>query len=99
MARESIVNFLLKAETAVEIDAWAAAQRDKPDRSEALQRLVDLGLKSVRSPKASELAAVQIDRLSDSSAPEEEQASRKRRLLQGPKEFREMRTDHPNTKR
>ena len=32
-----------------------------------------------------------LDRLADRSAPDEEQASRKKRLLQGPKEFREMR--------
>jgi hypothetical protein len=28
------------------VDAWAAAQEDEPGRSEAIRRLVELGLKS-----------------------------------------------------
>jgi hypothetical protein len=28
------------------VDAWAAAQDDEPGRSEAIRRLVELGLKS-----------------------------------------------------
>jgi hypothetical protein len=37
------------------------------------------------------MAGRAIDRFADTSAPDNEQASRKRRLLQGPKEFRKMR--------
>jgi hypothetical protein len=40
------------------------------------------------------MAAEAIDRQIDQSAPPEEQASRKRRLLKGPKEFRDIRKDH-----
>jgi hypothetical protein len=51
------------------------------------------------SAKAKELAAAQIDRMVDASAPVEEQASRQRRLLKGPEEFREVRVDRANAKR
>jgi hypothetical protein len=37
------------------------------------------------------LASTQVDRLLDPSAPDEERQRRKRRLLKGPKEFRDMR--------
>jgi transcriptional regulator with XRE-family HTH domain len=43
------------------------------------------------SPKAAELAAREIDRLGDRAATGEERASRKRRLIAGPKEFRGIR--------
>jgi hypothetical protein len=32
--------------TIAAIDAWAARQPDKPSRSEALRRLIDLGMKA-----------------------------------------------------
>jgi len=89
------------------VDAWAAAQADKPGRSEAIRRLVEIGLSSVKvarsqkrsdSPTARDLAAAQIDRLADPAAPAEEQASRKHRLLKGPEEFRETRVDRVKKK-
>jgi hypothetical protein len=89
------------------VDAWAAQQPDEPGRSEAIRRLVEMGLGSVKvaraqkrsdSPTARDLAAVQIDRLADSGAPAEEQASRKRHLLKGPEEFRDARIDRPKRK-
>jgi transcriptional regulator with XRE-family HTH domain len=43
------------------------------------------------SPKSVELAAREIDRLSDKTATSEERASRKRKLIAGPKEFRGIR--------
>jgi hypothetical protein len=49
--------------------------------------------------KAADMAADIIDQHSDLSASPEEQASRKRRLLKGPKEFRDLRRDHPHRKR
>jgi hypothetical protein len=49
--------------------------------------------------KAADLAGDVIDRHADRSATFEEQQSRKRRLLKGPKEFRAMRRDQPKTKR
>jgi hypothetical protein len=49
--------------------------------------------------KAADLADEVIDRHADRSATFEERESRKRRLLKGPKEFRDMRRDQPKTKR
>ena len=85
------------------VEGWAARQADNPARSEAFRRLVELGIAASvsarpHSPKtrakAADLAAATIDRHTDRSASPEEQASRKRRLLKGPKEFRDIRKDH-----
>jgi hypothetical protein len=84
-----------------QVEAWAAA--NNTNRSNAFRRLVEIGLtrsKSVRPPsakgvaRAKQLAAKTIDRLVDPAAPIEEAANRKRRLLKGPEEFRELRVDH-----
>ena len=97
----------LSDEFIAKVDAWAGQQHDAPGRSEAIRRLIEIGLGSVKvaraqkrsdSPTARDLAAVQIDRLADSGAPAEEQASRKRHLLKGPEEFREARIDRPKRK-
>ena len=91
------------------VDAWAAGQTDRPGRSEAIRRLVALGLEYLplarphrerkTAAKASEMAGSMIDWLSDKSAPAEERAKRKRRLVKGPEEFREIRSDLPKSKR
>ena len=47
--------------------------------------------RSNATAKAAGMAAEQIDKLADASASEEERHSRKRRLIKGPKEFREIR--------
>jgi hypothetical protein len=88
---------------------WAENQPDNPSLSEAIRRLVELGLagaprdpvrRSERSTaKAKELAGKAIDRLVDKAAPAEEQASRKRRLLRGPEEFRGVRVDRQKNKK
>ena len=49
--------------------------------------------------KAADMAGEAIDRHADLSASSEEQERRKRKLLKGPKEFRDLRRDHPNRKR
>jgi hypothetical protein len=51
-----------------------------------------------RRTKAAEMAGEAIDRQADQSATVEERESRKRRLLKGPAEFRELRRDHPAQK-
>ena len=75
---------------------------------EAIRRLVEIGLAGITGPRAkfseknaaevNELAARTIDRLVDPAASAEEKASRKRRLLKGPEEFRELRVDRANKK-
>ena len=87
---------------------WIAAQpRPRPSRPEAIRRLIDLGLigtqpmrqrSSKAASKAVDLAGEQIDKLSDPSASAEERQQRKRRLLKGPKEFRDIRGDFPKSK-
>ena len=96
------------------IDAWIASSRDKTlTRAHAIRRLVALGLriktesrgksedtKGRRDTKqrARELAVGAIDELSDTAATPEVQASRKRRLVKGPEEFQNVRSDRPNRK-
>jgi hypothetical protein len=90
------------------IEEWAACEPDSPSLSEAIRRLVEIALGSSgpartrtkrRTAKASDMAGAAIDRLADQSAPPEVRAKRKRRLLKGPSEFRDMREDHPKPKR
>jgi hypothetical protein len=84
------------------IDAWADG--NGISRSEAIRRLVEIGLAKAPKPrrarpghknstKASEMAGKQIDRLGDPSATEEQRQKRKHRLTKGPTEFREARRD------
>jgi hypothetical protein len=89
------------------IENWRARQEPMPSTSEAIRQLVEMGLANApaagrrskeATSKASEMAGEMIDWLRDRSAPAEEQAHRKRRLIKGPSEFREMRDDLPKRK-
>ena len=51
--------------------------------------------KAKRRNRSADMAGEAIDQATDLSASSEEQSSRKRRLLNGPKEFRKFRRDHP----
>ena len=82
------------------VDHWAARQPDKPRRSEAIRRQLEVGLAGFKpagrrsqTAKALRMAAREIGPLVDKSAPPVERIKRKRRLLKGPREFREMRKD------
>src|SRR5262249_29661448 len=95
----------LPAKLTAAIDKWGAAQ-GIASRSEAIRRLLELGLASSKplrnleaAPKALELAAQELDKLIDPSTPNEERKTRKRRLLRGPKEFRDVRGDVSKPKR
>jgi hypothetical protein len=90
-----------------EVEAWAVA--NETTRSEAMRRLVELGLKTKtpakppagkpgRRSRAAELAAKQIEKMNDPTAPAEERDRRRRRLTKGPLEFREDRVDLPKAK-
>jgi hypothetical protein len=87
-----------------EVDTWAAA--NDTTRSEAFRRLVELGLtvktKSAPSERQraalADLASKAIDSLTVRTADSDEKASRKRRLIKGPEEFRELRVDLPRKK-
>jgi metal-responsive CopG/Arc/MetJ family transcriptional regulator len=82
------------------VDAWRRKQEDLPPRGEAIRRLVEQSLGSTSDTsqmdtksqqKAAELASREIDRVGDRAATDEERAQRKRRLIKGPREFRELR--------
>jgi hypothetical protein len=85
---------------------WAKSQG--ATRSEAIRRLVELGLKfkaparTVSKPgrrlRAQELATKAIEKIIDPAAPPEERAQRRRQLTKGPSEFREDRVDLPKPK-
>ena len=83
-----------------QVDQWRREHGAKT-RSQAIQRLVEQALGSdperrtsrKTATKASELAGREIDRRADPSATAEEQAKRKRRLIEGPREFRRARRD------
>jgi metal-responsive CopG/Arc/MetJ family transcriptional regulator len=88
------------------IDKWAA-RNDVSSRSEAIRRLVEVGLGEAppaqrqsrkAASKASDMAGRQIDKIADPSATDEERQQRKRRLLKGPREFRDIRGNLPRPK-
>jgi hypothetical protein len=90
------------------IEAWSESQEDTPKLSEAIRRLVELGLtlktpaRPVSNPgrrlRVQELATKAIEKIIDPSAPPDERAQRRRRLTKGPTEFREDRVDLPKAK-
>jgi hypothetical protein len=89
------------------LDRWITQQTDGPSRPEAIRRLLEQALarsldrsprKQRKAQKASELANHVADRIVDKSMPPEEQDRRKRALIKGPKEFRDIREDQPKTK-
>jgi len=92
-----------------EIVRWAENQLDMPSLSEAIRRLVEIGLSKSEAPqrpqvlstakesaaRAVELAGKAIDKRSDQNASEEDRTVRKRKLIQGPSVFRNTRKDRP----
>ena len=99
----TLTGLRLQAGLLARIDRWAASQEDDPSRPEAIRRLVELGLASTeragarakKAAKASEMASQEIDRLGDPLATDEERQLRKRRLIRGPREFRDLRRNRP----
>lgn len=90
------------------LDRWSARQQDTPSRPEAIRRLVAMAIASAKpsapvsrkaAARAADMAGAMVDFLSDPSAPADVREKRKRRLLKGPPEFREMRADLPKRKR
>ena len=91
------------------IDAWIGAQAaPRPTRAEAMRRLSQIALARLRpagrrseasATRASDMAGEAIDHLGEHAVTAEVRAQRKRRLLKGPSEFREMRGDLPTRKK
>jgi hypothetical protein len=88
------------------IDRWRGVQSDDPGRPEAIRRLVEQALavaplgsvKAGSRRKAADMAGRTIDQLADQAVTDEERARRKRRLIKGPHEFRDVRSDQPKKK-
>ena len=106
--RDPVSAIRLSPELRASIDTWARRQSDLPSRSEAIRRLVELGLEAKstlplytkkHAAKAAKIAERHIDPLIDPAAAGEERRSRKRRLIKGPKEFLDVRTDLPKPRR
>jgi hypothetical protein len=107
--RDPVTAIRLSSELRKTVDNWASKQEDQPGRSEAIRRLVELGLtvkaaKAKQTPaglahRAKELAAQAIDKMVDPTVHPGERAQRRRTLTKGPEEFRDVRVDRPKAKR
>jgi hypothetical protein len=89
------------------LDEWIGRQKLSQSRPEAIRRLLERALKlwpnkkplsKQAAQKASYLANRAAEQIVDKSMPQEEQERRKRALIKGPKEFREIREDLPKSK-
>ena len=90
------------------LDVWIKLQpAPRPTRQEAILRLVKQALAGGQpqqkrgkkaASKARDMAREELDRLGDASLPQDERERRKRRLIKGPTEFRDMRADLPKPK-
>ena len=105
--RDPMMGFRAAPVLRTSIVKWAESQPDMPTLSEATRRLVELGLavktKGRQSSegqklRAREMAGNAIDKMTDTAATPVDQATRKKRLLKGPEEFRTVRVDRPNRK-
>ena len=103
--RGTMVSSRLPPPVVKAIDDWAST--NETTRSDAIRRLVELGLtvkmaakqpSSLKAARAKELAIKAIEKIIDPTAPSEERGQRRRRLTKGPPEFREARVDLPNKK-
>jgi len=78
---------------------WAELQSDQPKLSEAIRRLVEIGLsvkptvqvRSKTAQRAAQLAAKVVENKLQPDLPQEERNVRKRSLLKGPSMIRDMR--------
>lgn len=79
------------------ITGWMALQDERPSLSQAIGRLVELGLAHTdedrQKLRAREMAGDAIDRMADPATTADDRAIRKRVLLDGPKEFDRVRID------
>ena len=102
--RDPAVTVRLPKKLLRDIDAWAKWR--ECDRSEAIRELLQSGfqeqmhfvLADDNAEKAANLAANAVEKIADKSQPAEERQRRKRALIKGPREFREIREDLPKSK-
>jgi hypothetical protein len=103
-----LVGVRMTEDLQAQIKAWAKKQEDDPALATAIRRLVEIGLSKSTSPKkprvlstakegaerAVELATDVIGKRMPNTS-NEEKATRRRRLIKGPSEFRNVRRDRP----
>lgn len=103
--RDPVMALRLPKALAAAADKWAAERG--LTRSAAIRQWIEYGLaERWRAPKAaraniaesSKMAGRTIDKIGDPAASSGERAKRKRRLLKGPTEFREMRDNQGKAK-
>jgi Arc/MetJ-type ribon-helix-helix transcriptional regulator len=99
---DPLVGVRLPPQMISNIDQWA--KQNNLSRSEAIRRLIERAFtaaapsgpaKAGSRRKAADLAGQAIDSLGDQTATVEKRAHRKRRLIKGPREFRDVRGDRP----
>jgi len=100
VGKDPMMGFRASPALRASIVRWAETHPNVDTLSEAARLLVELGLaassparRSGKTNEAARMASRQLDRLADKNASEQEQASRKRRLLGGPEEFQSLRVD------
>ena len=102
--RDAISAVRFSQELTAAVDAWAEAHQTV--RSDAIRRLVELGLDAAPisgrgqdrdSPDIEAFAVRQIRELLDPSLPADERERRIRRLVEGPPEFLAGRIDLPKS--
>jgi Arc/MetJ-type ribon-helix-helix transcriptional regulator len=100
--RQPAVTVRLPVSLISAIDRWGA--RNSFSRSEAIRKLLEQvptlsqenrSTNEHKARKAAEMAARTVESVESQSVPAEEQARRKRALIRGPKEFRDIREDLP----
>jgi hypothetical protein len=105
--RDPVTAIRLSSELRQTVDKWAEKQDDTPGRSEAIRRLVELGLTVKKTKSApsereraalADLASKAIDSVTVSKPNNGEKASRKRRLIKWHEEIPEARVDLPKAK-
>ena len=105
--QDPVTAIRLSPELRGRLDDWRGLQDGRPSRSEAIRRLIERALgaepsapraRNKGAPKAAEMAGQAIDQLGDQAATVEERAQRKRRLIKGPREFRDVRGEQPKKK-
>jgi hypothetical protein len=104
-AKGTLVGVRLQDNEIKAIDSWAREQEPPVTRPYAIRQLVEIGLATDRrqpirhsqktAAKARDLASKTIDKLIDRTAPAAERAVRKRKVLEGPSDVRNVRKDRP----
>jgi len=92
---------ILQIEPALKAAGEKAAAADHRSLSGLIEMLLadyceklaaaEASARSDAAPRAAEMAASAIDHMRDKTAPAEEQQRRKRKLIRGPREFRQIR--------